>query len=110
MSHRFEDRRDGGDEVVGPARCHLVRSGQERPGLVETAAHHAHGAAIALTAAAVTVARRAGLIGRPARWLSPATWAISGYLALNTVGNFVLPRCAAPVHRGRVRSGTGSVH
>ena len=44
-------------------------------------------AAIALTAAAATVARRAGLIGRPARWLSPATWAISGYLALNTVGN-----------------------
>ncbi len=44
-------------------------------------------AAIALTAAAAIVVRRAGLIGRPARWLSPATWAISGYLALNTVGN-----------------------
>ena len=44
-------------------------------------------AALALTVAAATVARRAGLIGRPAYPLSPATWAISGYLALNTVGN-----------------------
>ena len=44
-------------------------------------------AAIALAAAAATLARRADLIDRPARWLSPATWAISGYLALNTVGN-----------------------
>ena len=24
---------------------------------------------------------------RPARWLSPTTWGIAGYLALNTVGN-----------------------
>ena len=47
----------------------------------------AGGAAIALTVAAATVARRAGLIDRPARWLTPATWVISGYLALNTVGN-----------------------
>jgi hypothetical protein len=47
----------------------------------------AGGAAIALTAAAGVVTRRAGLVGRPARWLSPATWAIAGYLALNTVGN-----------------------
>ena len=46
----------------------------------------AGGAAIALTVAAATVARGGGLIGRPARWVSPATWAISGYLALNTVG------------------------
>ena len=47
----------------------------------------AGGAAIALTAAASVVTRRAGLGGRPARWLSPATWAIAGYLALNTAGN-----------------------
>lgn len=47
----------------------------------------AGGAAIALTAAAGVVTRTAGLHGRPARWLSPATWAIAGYLALNTLGN-----------------------
>ena len=34
----------------------------------------AGGAAIALTAAAGVVPRMAGLTGRPARWLSPATW------------------------------------
>ena len=44
-------------------------------------------AAIALTAAAGVVTRRAGLNGRPARWLSPAAWGIVGYLALNTFGN-----------------------
>ena len=48
----------------------------------------AGGAAIALTAAAGVVTRRAGLTARPARWLSPATWGVAGYLALNTVGNF----------------------
>ena len=47
----------------------------------------AGGAAIALTAAAGVVARRASLADRPAGWLPPATWAIAGYLALNTVGN-----------------------
>jgi hypothetical protein len=47
----------------------------------------AGGAAIALTVAAGVVTRRVGVTGRPARWLSPATWAIAGYLALNTVGN-----------------------
>jgi hypothetical protein len=47
----------------------------------------AGGAAIALTAAAGVVTRMAGLTGRPARWLSPATWGIAGYLALNTFGN-----------------------
>ena len=47
----------------------------------------AGGAAIALGAATTIVARQAGLVGRPARWLSPATWGIAGYLALNTVGN-----------------------
>lgn len=50
----------------------------------------AGGAAIALTAAAGVVARRAGLVGgadRPARGLSLATWGIAAYLALNTVGN-----------------------
>lgn len=47
----------------------------------------AGGSAVALTAMAVVVTRRAGLIGRPAPWLGPATWTISGYMALNTVGN-----------------------
>lgn len=47
----------------------------------------AGGAAVVLIAAAAIVARRAGLIGRTARWLAPATWVISGYFALNTVGN-----------------------
>ncbi|MDW3214723.1 MAG: hypothetical protein R8G01_12035 [Ilumatobacteraceae bacterium] len=47
----------------------------------------AGGAAVALTAAAAIVAGRAGLIGRSTPWLSPASWGISGYLALNTVGN-----------------------
>ena len=45
------------------------------------------GAAVALVGAASVVARRGGLIDRPARWLSPATWGIAAYLALNTVGN-----------------------
>lgn len=47
----------------------------------------AGGAAVVLTVAATVVTRRAGLVGRPARWLSPATWGIAGYLAVNTVGN-----------------------
>lgn len=53
-------------------------------------------AAVALTGAAAVVARRAGIIGRPARWLSPATWGIAGYLALNTVGNLA---SSSPVER-----------
>lgn len=44
-------------------------------------------AAIALTAAAGVVTRMVGLTGRPARRLSPATWVIAGYLAVNTFGN-----------------------
>ena len=47
----------------------------------------AGGSAIALTAMATIVLHRAGLIGRPARWLSPATWTIAGFLAVNTIGN-----------------------
>lgn len=47
----------------------------------------AGGAAVVLTAAATVVVGRAGMVGRPARWLSPATWGIAGYLALNTAGN-----------------------
>jgi len=47
----------------------------------------AAGAAVALPAMAAVVARRAGLVGRPARWLTPATCIIAGFLALNTVGN-----------------------
>ena len=53
-------------------------------------------AAIALPAMAAVVARRAGLVGRPARWLTPATWLIAGFLALNTVGNLA---SSSPVER-----------
>ena len=45
------------------------------------------GAAVVLAGMATVVLRRSGLIGRSARWLTPATWAIAGYFALNTVGN-----------------------
>lgn len=48
----------------------------------------AGGAAVLLLGMATVVVRSAGLIGRPARWLAPATWTIAGYFALNTVGNF----------------------
>jgi hypothetical protein len=44
-------------------------------------------AAVVLTSAAWVVARRGGVIERPGRWLTPATWGIAGYLALNTLGN-----------------------
>lgn len=47
----------------------------------------AGGSAIALTAMAGIILRRAGLIGPSARWLGPATWTIAGFLAINTVGN-----------------------
>ncbi len=47
----------------------------------------AGGAAVVLVGAASVVGRRGGLVGRPAPWLSPATWGIAAYLALNTVGN-----------------------
>ena len=47
----------------------------------------AGGAAVALAGAAWVVGRCGGVIDRPARWLTPATWGIAGYLALNTVGN-----------------------
>lgn len=45
------------------------------------------GASLLLVGMASTVARRAGLIGRPAGWLRPATWSIAAYLAVNTLGN-----------------------
>lgn len=45
------------------------------------------GAAGVLIGMAAVVARRAGPLGRPARWLTPATWTIAGYFALNTAGN-----------------------
>jgi hypothetical protein len=45
------------------------------------------GAAAVLIGMATVVVRRAGLVGQPARWLTPATWTIAGYFALNTVGN-----------------------
>lgn len=47
----------------------------------------AGGSAVALGAMATVIVRRAGLIGRPARGLGPATWSIAGFLALNTIGN-----------------------
>ncbi|MFK7920002.1 MAG: hypothetical protein AB8G14_18145 [Ilumatobacter sp.] len=45
------------------------------------------GASLLLVGMASTVARRAGLIGRPANWLRPATWTIAAYMAVNTLGN-----------------------
>lgn len=47
----------------------------------------AGGAALVLIGMATVVTRRAGLLGRRARWLTPATWTIAGYFALNTLGN-----------------------
>ena len=47
----------------------------------------AGGSAVSLMVAATIVLRRAGLIGRPARWLNPATWIIAAFLAFNTIGN-----------------------
>ena len=47
----------------------------------------AAGSAVALTGMATVVTRRAGLLGRPAPWLGPATWAIAGAMAVNTAGN-----------------------
>lgn len=47
----------------------------------------AGGSAVALTTMATIILRRAGLVGQPAGWLTPATWTIAGYFALNTVGN-----------------------
>ena len=45
------------------------------------------GAAVVLVGMATVVTRRAGLFGRPTRWLMPATWGVAGYFTLNTVGN-----------------------
>lgn len=56
----------------------------------------AAGSAVVLVGMATVVARRAGLIGRPAPWLGPATWTVAGYLALNTVGNLA---STSPVER-----------
>ena len=56
----------------------------------------AGGSAAALTAMATIVLRRAGLVGRPARWLGPATWTIAGFLAVNTIGNLA---STSPVER-----------
>jgi hypothetical protein len=69
-----------------PFGDHVWGGTQERvlPGSMRVVAG---GAAVVLTGMAAVVARRAGLIGPPAARLGPATWAIAGYLALNTVGN-----------------------
>jgi hypothetical protein len=56
----------------------------------------AGGSAVALTAMAAIVLRRAGLVGHPARWLGPATWTIAGFLAVNTIGNIA---STSPVER-----------
>jgi len=56
----------------------------------------AGGSAVALTAMATIVLRRAGLVGHPARWLDPATWTIAGFLAVNTIGNLA---STSPVER-----------
>jgi len=68
-----------------PLGEHVWGGGQERV-LPASMRAIAGGAAIALGAATTIVARQAGL-GRPARWITPTTWGIAGYLALNTVGN-----------------------
>lgn len=54
------------------------------------------GAVVVLGAMGSVIVRQAGLVGRPARWLAPATWAIAGCLALNTVGNVA---SSSPVER-----------
>jgi hypothetical protein len=49
-------------------------------------------AAVILVAAAIVVLARASIIGWPAEaagLLPPATWIIAGYMALNTLGNFM---------------------
>jgi hypothetical protein len=61
----------GSQPRVLPARMRLASAG---------------GAAL-LVGMATTIAHQGGLVGRPARWHTPATWTIAGYLALNTVGN-----------------------
>jgi len=65
----------------------LAQATSSRPAETTAVRATAGGAAIALGAATAIVARQAGLVGRPARWLSPTTWGIAGYLAFNTVGN-----------------------
>jgi hypothetical protein len=45
------------------------------------------GASAMLIVIATVVGRSARLIGRSARWLTPATWAIAGHFAINTAGN-----------------------
>lgn len=67
------------------------------------------GAAVVLAGMATVVLRRAGLIGRSARWLTPATRTTVGYFALNTVGNVasssnVERYVFGPGYRGRGRA------
>ena len=61
-----------------------VWSGTQDRQLPSTMGLVSGGAAVALTSAAWVVARRGGLIHRPGHWLTPATWGIAGYLALNS--------------------------
>jgi len=65
---------------------HVWGGGQDR--VLPTGMRFASvGACFVLVGMASTVARRAGLVDRPARWLRPATWTIAGYFAVNTLGN-----------------------
>lgn len=85
-----------------PLGEHVWGGTQERvlPGAMRVVAG---GAAVVLTGMAAVVGRRAGLIGRPAGWLGPTTWAIAGYLALNTIGNLA---STSPVERFAFGSAT----
>ena len=85
-----------------PLGEHVWGGTQERvlPGAMRVVAG---GAAVVLTGMATVVARRAGLIGRPSARLGPATWAIAGYLALNTIGNLA---STSPVERVAFGSAT----
>jgi hypothetical protein len=67
-----------GGHVWGGSQPHVLPAGMRVVSV---------GAAAVLVGMATVVTRRAGVIGRPAGWLTPATWSIAGYFALNTVGN-----------------------
>lgn len=78
-----------------PLGEHVMGGSQERvlPVRMRLAAG---GAAVALVAMSSIVLRRAGVVGNPAPWLTPATWVIAGFLGLNTVGNLA---SSSPVER-----------
>ena len=70
-------------------------------------------AAIVLIGMATTVLARANIIQRFSRWrpLTGVTWGISGYMALNTLGNLASAVARSPARRagaGRLRRLSGS--